>query len=688
MRILIFNWRDIKNPGAGGAEIVTHEHAKRWVRAGHKVTLFCAAFAQAKKEETIDEIDIIRKGNRYTVYWQAFCYYRKYFRGNFDLVIDEINTLPFFTLLYVKEPVIAFIHQLCREIWFYESKLPIAIIGYLIEPLCLKIYRNVPIITVSQSSKKDLVRLGFKEEKIHVIPEGIGFKSLVKVGKKEECPTLVYVGRLKKSKRIHHILQAFNVVKKEEPTARLWLIGNGDPHKKKLENLVKKMRLKDVIFWGFQSEKEKLSLVKRAHVMVMTSVKEGWGLAITEANALSTPAVVYNVSGLCDSTKNNETGLVCRKNTPQVLAENIIRLLGNKPLYKRLQEGAYRWGKKFSWDQSAREALRIVKAVGKIDRPLLVYPKVSIIIPAKERNKDLEECIQRCRMLDYPDYEIIVLPDEEERFIYLKTRVIATGAIGPSEKRDIGIRDAQGEILAFLDDDAFPAEDWLENAVRYFQDKELAALGGPAVTPPTDNLLQKASGLIYSSLLGSGMFSYRYWPGRKRTINDYPSCNFLIRKSIMKKIGGFGSQFWPGEDTLLTLKITKLKEKIGYAPDVLVYHHRRPLFKRHLLQVWGYALHRGYFVKRFPQTSRKLFYFLPSLFLLFLLFGGISALLYPPVKVIYLLLIALYFFSSLITGLKSKNFKLAWLVFLGIPATHLTYGTAFIKGLFSKRLER
>lgn len=365
MKILIFNWRDIKNPSAGGAEVVTHMHAKRWVGMGHRVTLFTTTFPKSKARETIDGVNIIRRGNKCTVYWHAFCYYRKYFRGNFDLIVDEINTLPFFTPLYVKEPIVTLIHQLCEKIWFYESKLPIAIVGYSIEPFCLKIYRKISVMTVSQSSRKNLLRLGFREERVHIIPEGIDFRPLVRVSKKEEYPTLVYVGRLKRSKRIHHILKAFKIIKRGKPTARLWLIGNGDSYKKKLEKLIRRMGLRDVIFWGFQQEKEKLSLIGRAHLIVMTSVKEGWGLVITEANAVGTPAVIYNVDGLRDSTQDQVTGLVCPVDNPSSLAKTILKLLNDEQLRKKLSENALNYSRQFSWEKSAEESLKIIERVAK-----------------------------------------------------------------------------------------------------------------------------------------------------------------------------------------------------------------------------------------------------------------------------------------------------------------------------------
>ena len=241
-------------------------------------------------------------------------------------------------------------------------------------------------------------------------------------------------------------------------------------------------------------------------------------------------------------------------------------------------------------------------------------PFISIIIPVKDNNPYLEECITHCRKLDYSEYEIIVLPDEEISQRWEDVIVVSTGPVGPAEKRDIGTEKSQGEILAFLDDDAFPSRRWLKSAVNHFQNKEIAAVGGPAVTPGKDSLRQKASGLVYSSLLGGGTYVYRYIPKEVREVDDYPTCNLLVRKIILEKLGGFKSLFWPGEDTVLCLSITgKLKKKIVYDPEVLVYHHRRRLFIPHLRQVENYALHRGYFVKKFPETSFKLSYFLPSI---------------------------------------------------------------------------
>lgn len=316
-------------------------------------------------------------------------------------------------------------------------------------------------------------------------------------------------------------------------------------------------------------------------------------------------------------------------------------------------------------------------------------PKVSIIIPCREINSHARENIEHCLALDYPDFEVIVLPDSEVNIGFPAVKIAPTGPIGPSEKRDLAATDANGEILAFIDDDAYPATWWLKEAVKHLMNDKVAAVGGPAITPPSDSLLQRASGLVYSSFLGGGSLRFRYIPQRQREVDDYPSCNFIIRKSVFQELGGFSTSFWPGEDTKLCLEISdKLHKKIIYAPEVLIYHHRRRLFIPHLRQIWNYAVHRGYFAKKFPQTSLRASYFLPSLFCLGLVFGTVASVFNPVVKMVFLSLLGLYLLLTLISSFQAKDLGTIPLVFLGIISTHLTYGTGFIKGLLTRRLAR
>ncbi len=298
--------------------------------------------------------------------------------------------------------------------------------------------------------------------------------------------------------------------------------------------------------------------------------------------------------------------------------------------------------------------------------------------------------------LDYPDFEIIILPDDESTIpaplplalsLAVPFSIVPTGPVSPAHKRDMALAHALGEIIAFLDDDAYPVKDWLKNAVVHFSDIDIAAVGGPAVTPPGDNLLQEASGAVYSSALVSGKFVYRYLPKDMQEVDDYPSCNLLVRKSVLLELGGFNTSFWPGEDTKLCLEITKrLGKKIIYDPAVLVYHHRRQLFLPHLKQIASYALHRGYFVKKYPETSFKSAYFIPSIFVSAVILGAALSFSIIPLKIIYIFCVFLYLTLIFMSSINNK-LRLITYVFLGIITSHFTYGVFFIQGLLTKKLK-
>lgn len=323
--------------------------------------------------------------------------------------------------------------------------------------------------------------------------------------------------------------------------------------------------------------------------------------------------------------------------------------------------------------------------------------KVSIVIACKKINPYLEECLQHCLSLDYPDYEIFVLPDDEFDYPDSRVKIISTGPVTPPVKRNRILGIASGKLIAFIDDDAYPRPDWLKVAIEEFKNPEVAGIGGPAITPPEDGLKQLASGLVYESFLVSDGFTYRYRPGKRREVDDYPSCNFIIRKDVFESLGGFRTNFWPGEDTFLCLEIVeKLKKKIFYIPELVVYHHRRPLFIPHLKQVANYALHRGYFAKRYSATSLKVSYFIPSLFVLVLIFSGFMAYFFMFFRAFFLFLVSVYLISVFLATISSlfrskcnllERIILVFLVFPGMILTHFTYGIYFLKGLSVTRLK-
>jgi len=359
MKILIFNWRDIRNPEAGGAEVFTHEIAKRLVKSGDEVTLFTSKFYNCKKEEFVDGIRIIRAGGKYFVYQKAKEYYKNIFsKEGFDVIIDEINTKPFLTPKFVNngEKIIALIHQLAREFWFYETPFPVNLIGYyILEKRWLKNYANIPTITVSNSTKKNLDDLGFK--KIFIVHNGLNIEPLSEVPEKAEKPTIIYVGRMKKAKKPQDVIEAFKIVKKEIRDVQLWMVGDGYL-RKKLET-----KAKDIRFFGYVDKRTKDELVKKAWVIAVPGVREGWGQVVTDANALGTPAVGYNIPGLRDSIKHGYNGLLVEDGNIEALANAVVYLLENDNLREELSRNAIEWAKRFSWDRSAEEFEKVIKNV-------------------------------------------------------------------------------------------------------------------------------------------------------------------------------------------------------------------------------------------------------------------------------------------------------------------------------------
>lgn len=271
MKIIWFTWKDKKNPLAGGAEVVNEELAKRLVDDGHEVIFLVGGFGGGVNEETISGYKIIRLGNRWTVYWQAYKYYKKNLAGWADLAIDEINTIPFFAKFYVKEKNILFVHQLCREIWFYEMFFPLNLVGYLFEPIYLWLLRDRKVITVSQSTKNDLLKYGFKAENIKIISEGIDFLPLsegeIKRGwenTKFEKPTMLSIGNIRSMKRTNQIIKGFELAKEKIKNLRLVIAGSAEGrYGEKVIRMIQQSKYADSIeYLGKISQEKKLKYYK------------------------------------------------------------------------------------------------------------------------------------------------------------------------------------------------------------------------------------------------------------------------------------------------------------------------------------------------------------------------------------------------------------------------------------------
>ncbi len=298
MRILIFNWKDLSNPRSGGAEVYTDRVATEWIKMGHDVTLFCAAVEDLPERDlAAGGYNIVRRGTKHSVYREARRFWLNEGIGNFDLVIDEVNTRPFMTPKFVKNvPIMALIYQVCKEVWGYEYPFPIAFAGrYILEPKWLSAYRDVLTVTISESSRQSLEEYGLRN--VVVVPVGSDLIDQVpNILSKEADPTFIYVGRLAKNKRPDHAIAAFKKIKSEIPSAKMWVIGTGP-----MEQRLMRRALDGVVFHGRVSEEEKLALVSRSHALLITSVREGWGLVVSEAASVGTVSIGYDVAGLRDS---------------------------------------------------------------------------------------------------------------------------------------------------------------------------------------------------------------------------------------------------------------------------------------------------------------------------------------------------------------------------------------------------
>ena len=335
--------------------------------------------------------------------------------------------------------------------------------------------------------------------------------------------------------------------------------------------------------------------------------------------------------------------------------------------------------------------LRILRYYGSVE----VAPKqekpmtVSVVIACPAPSPYLTECLNALAHQTYPHFEVIVLPDAATHVgdYPFPLQVIPTGKTRPAEKRNLGIQKAKGEIVAFLDDDAYPIANWLEHAVKYFTLPDVGGVGGPGVTPPGDPFMAQAGGCVYANLLVSGNFRWRYIGDRVRSnVDDVPSCNLFVRRETLLAINGYRTDFWPGEDTILCIDIVfGQKKRIVYDPWAIVYHHRRPLFGPHLRQIGRYALHRGHFAKRFPSTSLRFSYLIPTFFVLGLVVGLPLAFLHPWLFYAYFGAVALYGFITL-ASCASLSPSLWFMTWLGVMATHVVYGIRFLMGLLSRHM--
>ncbi len=308
--------------------------------------------------------------------------------------------------------------------------------------------------------------------------------------------------------------------------------------------------------------------------------------------------------------------------------------------------------------------------------------KFSVVIIARKMNDYIKEAMPYFKKQSFQDFEIILVLEEKTTEKFPKSQIIITGRTAPSNARNVGVKNAKGEIIAFIDDDAYPEKNWLEKANEEFKDPNVVAVGGPSFAPKNATFFQKVSNKVYE--LSSSKTGPRYGKAKRMEIDDWPTCNFFVRKNDFEKTQGFDSKYWGGEDTQVCYSLLKIGKKMYYNPDLIVYHHPRKTLKQHLKQTFFWGMWRGFFMRMHKQ-SRQLTFFIPPAFVAIFTFGLIFSFFSKFVRYAYFAFLILYIIYIILLGIKTKNFKLAFPVMATTILTHFSYGSGFIKGLFASK---
>lgn len=366
MNILVLNWRDVTHPKSGGAELVTMEHAKSWVRSGHSVTWVTASYTGALADEIVHGVKILRRFGSLTIY--AYVpFYLLLHGAAYDVIVDEVHGFPFFSPVFTKKPVVVFIHEIAGEIWDYMFAFPKNLIGKMLETLYFHMYKNCLFWTIAPSTLKELHAHGIPLANITAIPNSVLVENQwvhdIAWNRKEKNPTYIFVSRVVKMKGIEEVVKAFSFITKEQRDAQMWIVGGGDEaYITELKGMMSEYGVMDKIqFLGRVTDMEKFNLMSRAHILLHASVKEGWGLVVLESSYVGTPAIVYNVSGLRDVVKDGKTGVVLSSNSPQNMASEAIRLFMDRKRYAMYQIRGKQWVDSLKWTDITKKSLRVLE---------------------------------------------------------------------------------------------------------------------------------------------------------------------------------------------------------------------------------------------------------------------------------------------------------------------------------------
>ena len=352
-RILWINWRDLRNPLAGGAEVHAHEVLRRLADRGWSSVLACHAVPGLPAREEESGYVVRREGGASTFNYTVYARLRRWIREErADLVVDDSNKIVFAAPWISPVPVVALIHHIFGKAIHREASLPAALYVRLSESLVPRIYRDVPVMTGSPSARQEFLDLGIRD--VVDVGEGVDLSGYAPPGPGERDPNLLlYLGRVKKYKGLDVLIQALQLLSERFPQVRLEVAGSGDDVPR-LRELAVSLGVGDrVKFLGRVSEQEKIALFRRSSVALNSSLKEGWGLTSIEANGCGTPVVASDVPGLCDSVRDGETGFLVPFGDARAMAERTGMILGDPALASRLRSASLEWARSHTWDRVA-----------------------------------------------------------------------------------------------------------------------------------------------------------------------------------------------------------------------------------------------------------------------------------------------------------------------------------------------
>lgn len=364
MNVLALNWRDPGHPEAGGAEVHLFEILRRWAGRGASVTWIASGFPGGARQEDVQGLTVLRRGRWWNAHLAAAWAATRELSGRrFDLVVEDVNKVPYLAPLYARAPVLAVVPHLFGTTAFAEASWPLALAVRAHEALLPWVYRRVPFLVISESTRRDLMARGLDARHIVVSHCGMDHSRYSPGGAKEEAPTVAFVGRLRRYKGVDVLLEAFARLSRRLPAARLVILGDG-PHRTALEARARALGLGDrATFTGFLPAPEKVRRLRAAWVTALPSPKEGWGLTVIESNACGTPVVASRSPGLVDSVQDGVSGLLVPHGDAAAFAESLERVLTDAALREHLARGGLAWARRFDWDRSAEEAWQVAHAV-------------------------------------------------------------------------------------------------------------------------------------------------------------------------------------------------------------------------------------------------------------------------------------------------------------------------------------